>query len=612
MTSMSHSKRFILLGDAGAGKSSFINFLYNYFYGTIKADEIFCDHRKVKLAIPCANWLDCLDEEHNSNNSERDIYDQTKSQTQICMTYTFRTKDINLQIIDTPGFNDTNGADIDEKNLASIEQTLKSESYLNGMIFVVNGAIPRLGVSFKNFLHLLRQVWPNDLLNNCVAILTNCDQLSVNLDSSVLHSDLHVDENKTFHFQNSLFRWNRTYQSPKAIRRFREDFEENIEKTDKLLRTLSQFADVSTKSFEIGSIKIILIEKCIFQSIQSMIDLIKSYNEQDITLNGIDNARSTMISNTEWEKSQEINVFRWVEVPQNVSSTFSTKPKFTRQTFFSDMSTASANTNSSSKDEKQRYLSNSFSGERLQPNFNLVCYDQTSSKTDRKHSENDKSCKKLQRGENYYENNQYAHPKPTKSLNLESRSSAHDSATPNMKASKNTASFRSTSISTRPEDDRCNINPTSLNPLKSNNQSLYCCSRKSSNSYDDNYINYSSYYQNSPHQPIYQQESTKIQVKLPDNVARSHYDYAQEQEHALQQKTQWLLDQQEILRSKLKSLLNKLKEQVAELRAINKNYDIIERNRSLLVAFQEVLRYMGDSPKMNVYYKETVNILSKK
>ncbi|CAF4691546.1 unnamed protein product, partial [Rotaria sp. Silwood2] len=146
MTSEPKSKRFIVLGDTGAGKSAFINFLYNYHYGAKKAEEVFCAQPKVKLAIPCANWLNYLDEHYKNNNSEYNISDQAQSQTQVCTTYTMKGK-ICLEIIDTPGFNDTNGADIDEKNLKMIEKALKDVLFLTGIIIVVNGSLPRLGVS---------------------------------------------------------------------------------------------------------------------------------------------------------------------------------------------------------------------------------------------------------------------------------------------------------------------------------------------------------------------------------------------------------------------------------------------------------------------------------
>ncbi len=148
----------------------------------------FCDRPQVKLAIPCANWMDCLDENYKNNNSERNINDQTESQTQVCTNYKIqlRKRNITLEIIDTPGFNDRNGINTDTKNLTMIEKKLKEVPFLNGIILIMNGSSPRLGVSFKNFLDMLHQVWPNDLLNNCVAILTNCDELSGNLKSSVL------------------------------------------------------------------------------------------------------------------------------------------------------------------------------------------------------------------------------------------------------------------------------------------------------------------------------------------------------------------------------------------------------------------------------------------
>lgn len=311
-------KRFILLGDAGAGKSSFINFVYNMCYGTTKSEEIFCDRPLVKLAIPCIHWTGFLDQKYEHNHSERDINDSTQSQTQKCTIYPIKVdNETQMELIDTPGFNDTNGADIDEDNLKEIEERLRKLSYLNGIIIIINGSLPRLGLSFKNFLRLLHQVWPNDLLKNCVAVLTNCDSLSFNLDPSVLQHEFHIDKNRTFYLQNSLFRWNRNPQSTRVIRRFQQDFEESLRTIKTLMLRLSKFNDVSTKSFETGAIYILSIEQYIFDIFQKMIDLINAFESQKVVQDGISGAKDTMDRNKYWDKQREINVIHWVEVPRD-------------------------------------------------------------------------------------------------------------------------------------------------------------------------------------------------------------------------------------------------------------------------------------------------------
>jgi GTPase SAR1 family protein len=611
---MSNPKRFILLGDAGAGKSSFINLLHNQFYGTREADKIFCDYPQVKLAIPCANWLDCLDQKYKDNHSERDINDQTQSQTQICTSYAFRTENIHLQIIDTPGFNDTNGIDADEQNLAFIEKALKEVPFLSGIIMVVNGAIPRLGVSFKNFLHLLHQVWPNDLLNNCVAILTNCDELSVNLDPLVLHRDLNVDDSKTFHLQNSLFRWDRKNQSSKTIRRFRQDFEDNSETINKLVRRLLQFDDVSTQSFEVGAIKILIIEKCVSQSVRDMIDLLQSYKEQQVAQDGIEAARHTMQSNKEWDKHREINAIRWVEVPQcrTPSPPPQSKKKFTRQFFFSDQPKTSSLISPSKGRELHTSKSVDYSQEQRLP------YSTSSDRSlPKAHSTFNDDGKRSQQpaysasSSSHYDSGKHSSHQLASPQKVSTYASAYDSRSNNEQpttassSSKTGGSYSTNAAGGKYEKS----NLSTLSGDSGQQRDLYSTSPSDNlrGSIDCRYS-----HTNSSHGSVYKQEQIKIQVTIPDNETRSHHDYARREEFTLQERTKDLKYKQQVLSASMMSLLQNLKLQVAQLRSINKNYDIIEPNRELLTVFKEVIKLMGDNSEMKRYFDETVAILEKK
>ncbi|CAF3923774.1 unnamed protein product, partial [Rotaria sordida] len=139
---MTRLKRFVVLGDAGAGKSAFINVMFNYCYGTRVADEVFTIERlpAVKLAIPSKDWTDLVSP--NNPSSERDINNQTKSQTMTSNTYSLQLDDdLTFEFIDTPGFNDTEGVSSNESNLQHIEKALCDIPYLNGIIIVANGTM---------------------------------------------------------------------------------------------------------------------------------------------------------------------------------------------------------------------------------------------------------------------------------------------------------------------------------------------------------------------------------------------------------------------------------------------------------------------------------------
>ncbi|CAF1096966.1 unnamed protein product [Adineta steineri] len=312
---MTQVKRFVVLGDAGAGKSAFINTMFNYCYGTQTADEVFKSENQsaVKLAIPCKGWTDLVSS--NNPSSERDINDQTKSQTMTSNMYSLQfNKDLTFELIDTPGFNDTEGISNDESNLEEIEKVLSAVPFLNGIIIVANGSMARLGTSFQHFLYLLHEICPNNLMDNICVVLTNCDDVSCNMDSTTLHDLLNVNDKMIFRIQNNIFRWDRTIHADKKLRNFRQNFEDVIDTIDKLIPVLEGFDEVSTDHFSMCNLQQSLIDKSIQELIERMISLLCANQEEVNAKNGILNATATMQANKNWEKQHEITAIRLLEV----------------------------------------------------------------------------------------------------------------------------------------------------------------------------------------------------------------------------------------------------------------------------------------------------------
>jgi predicted GTPase len=83
----------LLLGETGSGKSTFINYLLNYFKkGSIE---------NLRIAIP-TRYLAATE---TFRTSELDVHDVTKSKTSECTHYHFGK----YNFIDSPGFSDTRG-----------------------------------------------------------------------------------------------------------------------------------------------------------------------------------------------------------------------------------------------------------------------------------------------------------------------------------------------------------------------------------------------------------------------------------------------------------------------------------------------------------------------
>jgi hypothetical protein len=535
-----------------------------------------------------------------------------------------REPDITLEIIDTPGFNDTNGIDADTKNLTMIEKKLKEVPFLNGIILVINGSSPRLGISFKNFLDMLHQVWPNDLLNNCVAILTNCDELSVNLKSSVLENKLNIDNTKKFHLQNSLFRWNRKIESKKAIRRLQQNFEDNLGTIEALVNKLLQFDEVLTSSFTVGAIKISLIERCIEQTVEKMVNLLEKYKEQQVAQAGIEGARDVMENNKQWDKHREINAIRWVEVPRRPSPSQSQMYEHSRKraSYIDQSSTQTGESTPNAfdyYDDMNIFVKQSNGRHEFSSNPNSTVgtnrqYAQkpVQGKNDPSFTEIDGICHSMGSGVNDPTATSRTHG-PT------GTTGTYDHTVTNRKFSLEETNrvHRLTEInqSKHPEINQKGNHYCNSPAVCNNENQRHKESSTGSRSTIGRFFGcngHPSQHSSSSHSSVYQQQQTKIQVTLPDNEARAQHNYAQQQEYKLKERTQYLAREKESLTRSIILLLSELKQQVADMRSINKNYNIIERNRDRLRSFRELIKYMGDEPVMLSYYDQTEAILSGK
>ena len=561
-------KRFILLGESGAGKSAFVNIFYNYCYGTRNPDEIFSeDQTKVQLAIPCKHWLDRI--QSNEKSSECDINDQSKSQTRTCTTYMLRFDSVTIELIDTPGFNDSDGVAQDSIILSEIEKILQTISYLNGILIVANGSVARLGRSFSHFMQMLHQIWPNNLMQNMCAILTNCDKMSCNLSSKVLRTELKVDERAMFYLQNSLFRWDRKISTGKTIRNLQRDFEDTIELLGKLLPVLVQFDDVSTNTFKMSSMIQNDIQDCVAASIQEMVKLLKVSREQRVVVEGLNGTEMTMAANTKWHKDANITAFKWMEVePASQRSPSSTNGSLIRQ---DDDRMASSRYKS---DNSQDHASN-----HVELRMNNVPVDRGAA--------HDK------RGSHFYQTQN----SDTKMLTI-----GHDREIFKTKDESNSASIGSENRQLGKQLDTC---------VDNRNNNYYfdagLSSTQQRNRYDDHI------YRHPEHKPPkeYRQQSVSLQITLNDNVARSHHESARQEAKWLGDKAVKFAKQHEQLINSMCSLLDDLEVNVHKIRQLNTDIDLLEKNKIFLYKLRDEIQVWADEPGVMECYDAAVRILSK-
>jgi len=137
------SKRIVLIGATGAGKSTLANILA----GKGPNDDLFPAGHAMKsmthvTTVKKVKW-----------RGEEDSFD--------------------LDIVDTPGLDDTRGPKKDGENMAAMTKELKKLGHVNLFLIVINGANARLDRTMKELLRIFRDMFGDQFLDNTLFEVTN-------------------------------------------------------------------------------------------------------------------------------------------------------------------------------------------------------------------------------------------------------------------------------------------------------------------------------------------------------------------------------------------------------------------------------------------------------
>ena len=244
----------VLIGETGTGKTSFIEFLLNYAEQFETLENF--DLTKVTSFV---------------KKEEVGAKDVWESDTRYSKKYAVDFGDFRLDIIDTPGFNDTKNTednDQEKKNIANIIGKVKQELYVNCVCLVFNGSEVRLTPGMTKVIKEIVSILPPGVLRNIIILFTKTwDTLSLKFDIRVLKK--FVPEDHTFVIDNPYSRLESAEKTDKKkMKTLKRDFEDSHETLEEMFMVIKKLKPEVTLNFGLF-FEIVQQIECCFAKIRS-------------------------------------------------------------------------------------------------------------------------------------------------------------------------------------------------------------------------------------------------------------------------------------------------------------------------------------------------------
>ena len=164
--------RIMLVGASGAGKTTLFNLLRNAA-GLLREGKEMVQSREIDFGT-LKTWndvkLERLGEERKGGES---------STSKVKKYEIPLPSGALIEVLDTPGFADTDGATTDKENLKKIAEAVKNIGKLYCVVMVMQGVGKRKSAHVDRSLLMMRQLMPKSALQNLVMVFTACQDTSM-------------------------------------------------------------------------------------------------------------------------------------------------------------------------------------------------------------------------------------------------------------------------------------------------------------------------------------------------------------------------------------------------------------------------------------------------
>ena len=182
----------LIVGATGSGKTTLLNGFANYLH-CVKFEDTF----RYKLVV------------ESDEGGPKRTGNQAHSQTDSVTAYRFDWQPwfpvpYNVVLVDTPGFGDTRGVEVDEATVKKIEELFRSKTTgidsLRAVAFVVPASTARLSVKERYIFESVQSLFGNDVKDNFAIMATFADTNTGPVKNAVKEASIEIRE--FFRFNN--------------------------------------------------------------------------------------------------------------------------------------------------------------------------------------------------------------------------------------------------------------------------------------------------------------------------------------------------------------------------------------------------------------------------